>query len=140
MSAAFSLDFTGPSVHCDFRGCVLDAWHEGEHKFATNPVSAIQWHYDRHCTVCGVPFTVLGADKARIFDTCGSEECLLHFSRRNGFEIPVLCTCPQRDYAHQLSIHHELRGESYNPKFKFRWPWSLMLSQREEPSTERRAE
>lgn len=52
---------------------------------------------------------------------------------------PLLCRCPQRDYPHELTVHAELRGESYNPKLKFRWPWSLMRSQREEPSTERKA-
>lgn len=135
MSAAFSLDFSGPQVKCDFRGCVLDAWHDGDHQFAPKE---IQWTYDRHCVVCGVPFTVLGADKAMIFDTCGSRECLLHFSRHHGFEVPLMCRCPQRPYTHEISVHSELRGESYNPKLKFCWPWSLMLSPREEPSTERK--
>lgn len=135
--SAFALQPTGPQVNCDFRGCVLDAWHDGDHQFA-QPKNAIQWSYDRHCVVCGVPFTVLGADKTMIFDTCGSQECLLHYARRFGFEVPLVCRCPQRDYPHELSVHKELRGESYNPKFKFRWPWSLMLSKREEPSTERK--
>ncbi len=73
MSAArqFSLEPTGPGVNCDFRGCILDAWHEGDHAFAPKE---IEWNYDRHCVVCGVPFTVFGADKSMIFDTCGSEE------------------------------------------------------------------
>lgn len=133
---AFALQPTGPEVKCDFRGCILNAWHDGDHEFA--PRKEIEWTYDRHCVVCGVPFTVLGADKAMIFDTCGSHECMLHYARRHGFEVPLVCRCPQREYPHELSVHHELRGESYNPKLKFRWPWSLMLSQREEPSTERK--
>lgn len=138
MSAAkqFALEPTGPRVNCDFRGCVLEAWHDGNHDFGPQ---AIQWTYDRHCVVCGVPFTILGADKSYIADTCGSAECLLHYARRWTFAIPVLCRCPQWPYAHELAIHHDVRSESYNPKFKFRWPWSLCLSVREEPSTERKA-
>jgi len=138
MSAAkqFHLEPTGAPVPCEFPGCIFYAWHDGDHAFAAKE---IQWSYDRRCVVCGVPFTVLGADKTMIFDTCGSQECMLHFARRHGFEVPLLCRCPQREYPHELSIHTELRSESYNPKLKFRWPWSLMRSQREEQSTERKA-
>jgi hypothetical protein len=136
MSAAFALDFSGPPVPCDFRGCVLEAWHEGDHQFVPKE---IQWSYDRHCVVCGVPFTVLGADKAMIFHTCGSEECLLHYARRSNFATPLLCRCPQREYPHELSVHVELRSEWFVHRKSPRWPWSLMLSLREEPSTERKA-
>ena len=135
---AFALDYSGEPVPCDFRGCVLEAWHEGEHEFPP-PKKAIQWSYDRHCVVCGVPFTVLGADKAMIFDTCGSAECLLDYARHHGFAVPVLCRCRQRSYPHELSVHFELRGESFHPIRKTHWPWSLMLSPRCEPSTERKA-
>jgi len=136
MSAAFTLDFSGPQVRCDFPRCILAAFHEGDHEFAAKK---IEWSYDRHCVVCGVPFTVLGADRAMIFDTCGSEACLLHYASRHGFAVPILCRCPQRDYAHELSVHFDLRSESFNPKLRNRWPWSLMLSPRVEPSTERKA-
>lgn len=136
MSAAFALDYSGDPVPCDFRGCILEAWHDGEHNFAPKP-GPIQWTYDRHCVVCGVPFTVLGADKAQIFDTCGSEECLLHYARRNPSPVPLMCNCIQRPYAHDVAIHALLRTEAYNPKLRNRWPWSLCLSPRLEPSTER---
>ncbi len=53
-------------------------------------------------------------------------------------EVPISCSCPQREYPHDLSVHTQLRGESYNPKLKYQWPWSLVLSEREEPSTERK--
>jgi hypothetical protein len=33
MSAAFTLDFSGPETPCDFPGCVLSSFHEGEHEF-----------------------------------------------------------------------------------------------------------
>jgi hypothetical protein len=133
----FTLEPTGPRVGCDFRGCILDAWHEGDHQFAAKP--AIEWNYDRHCVVCGVAFTVLGAEKSMIFDTCGSQECLLHFARRHAADVPLMCCCPQRSHPHELSVHPELRREAHHPRLRDRWPWSLMLSQREEPSTERSA-
>ena len=138
MSAAkqFHLEPTGAPVPCEFPGCILYAWHDGDHAFAAKE---IQWTYDRHCRVCGVPFTVLGADKAMIFDTCGSQECLLHFARRFSFEVPVLCRCPQRDYPHELSIHSLIRSEWWKRELRDQWPWSLMQSRREEPSTERSA-
>ena len=52
---------------------------------------------------------------------------------------PLLCRCPQRDYPHELSVHSELRSEWWAYKRNLTWPWSLMLSRREEPSTERKA-
>jgi hypothetical protein len=137
MSAAFALDFSGDPVSCDFPGCVLDAFHEGDHK----PIekASIQWTYDRHCVVCGVPFTVLGADPKMIFSTCGSRECLLHYAQHHAPPVPITCRCPQREFPHELGIHFNLRSEAYNPKLKFTWPWSLCASSRMEPSAERKA-
>jgi len=136
MSAAFSLDYSGDPVPCDFKGCVLETWHDGEHEFAAK--KPIEWTYDRHCVVCGVPFTVIGADKSMVFHTCGQEACMLHYARRFGFPAPLLCRCPQRPYPHELSVHAELRSEWWAHKKDLRWPWSLMASVREEPSTERK--
>jgi hypothetical protein len=85
---------------------------------------------------CG--FTVLGADPKQIFATCGSEECLLHFARHHAPQLPVTCGCPQREFPHELNVHFELRTESFNPKFRNCWPWSLCLSARLEPSAERK--
>ena len=139
MSAAFSLDYSGDPVLCDFKGCILEAWHDGEHNFGPQAPKAIQWTYDRHCVVCGISFTILGANKDFPADTCGSEECLLDFAKRYGFEVPLICTCPQRDYPHDISVHEEIRSEWWKYKSAPFWPWSLMLSKREEPSTERKA-
>lgn len=62
---------------------------------------------------------------------------------------PLLCSCDQRPYPHELSVHAKLRSERpgtysdfYDSLVQFappemRWPWSLKLSPREEPSTER---
>ena len=138
MSAAkqFHLEPTGAPVPCEFPGCILYAWHDGDHAFKAD---AIQWSYDRHCVVCGVPFTVLGADKSMIFDTCGSAECLLHYARRFGFAVPVMCHCPQRPYPHDLHVHALIRSEWWRKELRSQWPWSLMASVREEPSTERKA-
>jgi hypothetical protein len=71
--------------------------------------------------------------------------------------VEPLCACPQRPYPHELTVHANIRretpgkyivwaGRKSDPFFDevvtfasdaMRWPWSLMLSQREEPSTER---
>jgi hypothetical protein len=136
--SAFALSPVGPPVRCDWPGCIRESWHEGDHEFA-KPANAIQWSYDRHCVVCGVPFTVIGADKAQPFDTCGSQECLLHYARRRTFEVPLLCRCPQRDYPHEISVHALIRHEWWKKELRHKWPWSLMASLREEPSTERKA-
>ena len=58
---------------------------------------------------------------------------------RREYTAPLLCTCPQRSYPHELSVHSDIRSEWYAYKKNLRWPWSLMLSQREEPSTERKS-
>jgi hypothetical protein len=138
MSAAkqFALEATGPQVRCDFRGCILDAWHDGDHQFARP--KEIQWTYDRHCVVCGVPFTVLGADKSMIFHTCGTQACLEHWARHYSWEVPVICRCPQREHPHELSVHNLIRYEWWKRELRNSWPWSLMASTREEPSTERK--
>lgn len=57
---------------------------------------------------------------------------------REPYFAPLLCRCPQREYPHELSVHAELRSEWFAHRKSPRWPWSLMLSLREEPSTERR--
>jgi|SRR5579862_2112951 len=138
MSAArqFTLAPSGPPAPCGFPKCILEAFHDGQHEFAPRE---IQWTYDRHCLVCGVPFTVLGADTSMIFHTCGSQECLLHYARRFEFEVPLLCRCPQREYPHELSVHALIRHEWWRRELRDKWPWSLMASVREEPSTERKA-
>ena len=63
---------------------------------------------------------------------------------------PLLCSCDQRPYPHELSVHAKLRSERpgiYSDFYDFavqfappgmRWPWALKLSPREEPSTERK--
>jgi len=55
-------------------------------------------------------------------------------------EAPLMCSCPQRDYPHSLAVHALIRGEWFAHRQNLCWPWSLMRSQREEPSTERKAE
>jgi hypothetical protein len=148
MSAAFTLDFSGPETPCDFPGCVLGSFHEGNHELAPKP-KPIAWTYDRHCVVCGVPFTVLGAELTQIFDTCGSQECLLHYAKHHATAIPVYCPCAQRPYPHELEVHKRIGSEKpgtyatghgdtvvsivrFQPE-GLRWPWSLKYA----PSMER---
>jgi hypothetical protein len=135
--AAFSLQPSGPPVPCDFPGCLAESFHDGDHMLA-QPKPQPRPQPVHHCVVCGRGFIMYGDLAHPIPRTCGSQECVLHLSRREAAPVPLLCSCPQRPYAHELLIHTQTASESYNPKFKYRYPWSLMLSRREEPSTERR--
>lgn len=101
--------------------------------------AAPQPKFDQHCVVCGSPFVVYGAGRARLFHTCGSPECVLHFARHQMPDLPLSCPCPQRPYPHDVTVHALVRRESFAPQKRFQWPWSLALSERVEPSTERKA-
>ena len=37
------------------------------------------------------------------------------------YDAPLLCTCSQRPYPHEVSLHRAVRFESH----VLRWPWSL---------------
>ena len=58
---------------------------------------------------------------------------------RTQYTAPVLCRCPQREYPHELSVHELIRSEWFAHRKSPSWPWSLMMSVRVEPSTERKA-
>lgn len=145
MSAAFALQPSGPPVPCSFPKCTLEAFHDGDHQFAPKKpqlLSGKQAEFPGprygHCVVCGQHFTVYG-DHAQPFPSlCDDEACLAHYRQRMcGGEAPLLCCCPQRPYAHDLSTHKLLRSESYHPQRRFLYPWSLCSSERLELSTER---
>src|SRR4051812_28133730 len=43
-------------------------------------------------------------------------------------EAPLLCTCLQRDFPHELEVHDRLgRDTIFDSRIKFSWPWSLLL-------------
>lgn len=67
-------------------------------------------------------------DRQRATATAAYED-----SPREAVEVEGRCPCPQRPYPHELSAHSQLRYEGNRD----RWPWSLMLSPRVEPSTDR---
>lgn len=137
MSAAFTLDFSGEPVPCSFPRCVLEAFHDGEHEFAATVAIGKVREDVRACHECGVKFVVYGDRLPGEDRSCGSQACILSAARRESSVIDLRCSCLQRPYPHQLSIHRDLRPESYNPKLHHRWPWSLCLSVRLEMSTER---
>jgi hypothetical protein len=112
MSAArqFALEPTGPPVRCDFPGCILDAWHDGDHQFA--PPVAIEWPKNTY------HFSPANEGKK--------------------WEAPLLCRCPQREYPHELSVHTQISSEWFAHRKNPSWPWSLMLSPKVEMSTERK--
>jgi len=133
---AFALEPTGPQVPCDFPGCVLDAFHDGDHMRQTAPAKETGYRF--RCMICKTPMVAYGERKMYTADLCDSEECLRAWCLISGpLEIPVMCGCPQRPYAHDVSVHAEIRREAFNPQVRYSWPFSLMLSSRIEPSTER---
>lgn len=135
MSAAFALDFSGAPVPCGYPRCTLEAFHEGNHEFPLPKFAPERIHV---CRECGVRFVIYGeADSPSDRRICDKPECLLSLASRETFAVPLMCNCPQRPYAHDIAIHALLRQEAFNPKVRYRWPWSLMLSPRVEPSTER---
>lgn len=142
MSAAFALSPSGPPAPCGYPKCTLEAFHEGDHQFEPAD-KRVGFEFGAkgprhfHCVVCGREFLEYGDYAHPVSSVCDSPYCLAHYRvRRCGGASPLLCGCPQRPYAHELAIHTLLRGESFNPKLKYRWPWSLMLSRRVEPGTE----
>lgn len=143
--SAFALDYSGDPVPCDFRGCVLEAWHDGDHQLA-KPKPKFSRDRIHTCKACGANFVIYGEDRepSPLSDreTCGKQECVLALAKLEArfSEAPLMCRCPQRSYPHELSIHSEIRFEWWAHKQNLCWPWSLMASKREEPSTERKAE
>lgn len=136
MSAALSLDFSGDPVPCGFPRCILDAFHDGDHVFYQTPTFAPDRIHV--CIECGSRFVIYGeADSPSDRRICDKPECLLSLARREAVSVPMTCRCTQRSYAHELAVHGELKSESFNPKHRHNWPWSLMLSRRVEPSTEK---
>lgn len=139
MSAAFSLDFSGDPAPCDFPGCVLDAFHDGEHEFMS------QQELNERAAAAVTSYGVgtrsynRSAEKREMERQREIATARYEAGPRQEVLAPLLCRCPQREYPHELPIHFDLRAESFNPKFRFKWPWSLMLSSRVEPSTERKA-
>lgn len=140
MSAAFALEPSGTPAPCGFPRCRLEAFHDGEHDLEQPKDKRLDFPGPRygHCIVCGQNFTVYGDYAHPMPRICDSRECAIHLLVRESTPAPLLCRCGQRPYAHELSVHKLTRRESYNPKLTHRYPWSLCLSRREEPSTEER--
>jgi hypothetical protein len=134
---SFSLASSGPAAPCGFPGCVLESFHDGDHDFA-KPAPPVNRGYHFRCLICKTPMVAYGERKMYTTDLCESEECLRAWCLISGpLDSPVMCGCPQRPYAHDVAIHAEIRREAFNPKVRCSWPWSLMLSSRVEPSTEK---
>jgi hypothetical protein len=185
VSAAFQLDFTGPQTSCDYPGCKLNAFHEGEHEFATPEEkharllgsanhygtntrsynrSAEKHEMDRQRKEATARYLSERAEsdappkmktqldqakekiaKAELSDahsvslTRGEWSALWMADPRNRKEVfaPVVCTCAQRPYPHEVGIHKKIGAERpgvyydyYDTAIRFaekemRWPWSL---------------
>jgi len=135
MSAAFTLDFSGPETPCDFPGCVLGSFHEGDHSlFVPKPTDR---HFQRVCKFCHNAFVVYAGAQYLPHETCGSPDCVLRAAKRDPITLPVICPCAQRPYPHELAVHKKLGVEQagvyldyYDSPIRFapkglRWPWSL---------------
>lgn len=139
MSAAFALSPSGPPAPCSFPKCTLEAFHDGDHLLAQKPNKALAFpgpHYYR-CEICGTKMVEYGDPAHPPSTICDSPECGAELCRREPMPTPLLCCCPQRPYAHDLSTHKLLRSESYHPQRRFIYPWSLCSSERLELSTEK---
>jgi hypothetical protein len=123
MSAAFALEPLGPPAPCGFPRCTLNAYHDGDHhlKPIERPINKPIYT----CRECGARFVIYGEIVEIERTSCGSQECILARARREVPEIPVLCRCRQRSYAHELGIHCAIRFESNGI---VRWPWSLRFA------------
>lgn len=125
MSAAFALSASGPPVRCSFPKCVLEAFHDGNHEFAqVKADKRVEFPGPLYgtCIICGAKFAEYGDYGHPTSRICGATECGLDLLRRETRPLPVLCPCPQREYPHELMVHAQTASESYNPKFKYRWP------------------
>jgi hypothetical protein len=182
MSAAFSLDFSGDPVPCDFPGCTSNAYHDGDHTFLSEEelnaraaaavtsygvgtksynASAEKREMDRQRKVAtaryheakrraqSTPDTPLELAERKIAEAKDANQRSVTLTRAEwtaiwlkensfAYDAPLLCRCPQRPWAHEISVHCEIRSEAFNPKLRSRWPWSLCGSARLEPSTERK--
>lgn len=121
MSAAFQLDFSGPQTLCDFPGCVLYSFHDGEHQF----MSAEEKNERLTAAVTsygvGTRSYNRSAEKKELDRQRAEATARYEASQHREIEVPVSCTCPQRPYPHELSIHRAIKFESREA----RWPWSL---------------
>lgn len=143
MTAAFALEASGPPAPCGFPKCTLEAFHDGDHLLAEKPKpdKRLEFPGPRYgvCIICGWKFQVLGDYAHPMPRICDNELCVLELLRRESPpQQPILCPCGQRPFPHELSVHKLLRRESFNPQLKYRYPWSLCLSDKVEMSTEDR--
>jgi hypothetical protein len=135
---AFRLEPSGPPAACAFPKCVRDAFHDGDHEIAQpRPVAVPNGGRRYRCTICKRAIVEYGEYVSGGADLCDSQECLRAWCIISSNEAPLLCPCRQRPYPHELAIHAQIRSESYNPKLRLRYPWTLCLSPRIEPSTEK---
>ena len=130
MSAAkqFALEASGPPAPCGYPHCVLEAFHDGEHQIAVEII-------EKHFQEAGILTRRKGGD---LLVRCGDATFEYLTGDRAAYFAPLLCRCPQREHPHELSVHNLIRYEWWKRELRNSWPWSLMLSSREEPSTERK--
>lgn len=134
---------------CAFPGCILEDLHDGEHRLAPAPPKPLSEQENRDRLAAAQTSYGIGTrsynrspQKKEIDRQCASATAKFLAVPKDEKPIPrewMMCRCPQRTYAHDLSVHRQLRPESNHPKIRenLRWPWSLVASSRVELSTER---
>jgi hypothetical protein len=137
MSAAFTLDFSGPETPCDFPGCRLSSFHEGDHEFLSQ--RELNERAAAAVTSYGVGTTSYNSSAEKREMERQKEIATARYLSMPHREIlqPVTCPCAQRPYPHELGVHTKVGAERpgaylgygdelirFAPK-GMRWPWSL---------------
>jgi hypothetical protein len=145
MSAAFTLDFSGPETPCDFPGCLLGSFHEGEHEFLSQ--QELNERAAAAVTSYGVDTRSYNrsAEKREMERQREIATARYQMMPRREILQPVTCPCAQRPYPHELFVHTKIGIERPGAYVGFgdelirfaskemRWPWSLKYA----PSMER---
>lgn len=140
MSAAFALDFSGPPVPCEFPGCVLDAFHEGDHEFLS------QQELNERAAAAVTSYGVgtrsynRSAEKREVDRQREAATARYEAEPHRKVLLPVTCSCAQRPYPHELNAHTKIGVErpgaylAYGDEVirfapaEMRWPWSLRFA------------
>ena len=152
MSAAFQLDFSGPQVPCNFPGCTLSAYHDGDHEFLSQAELNARAAAAVTSYGVGTKSYNASAEKREMERQRESATARYEEGPHKAVLVPLMCSCSQRPYPHELSVHTRIRSEKpgvytdfYDSVVRFasgemRCPWSLCLGVRLEMSTERKVE
>jgi hypothetical protein len=137
MSAAFQLDFTGPRTPCGFPGCIRKSFHEGEHEFMSEQENTERLFAAATSYGVGTRSYNRSGEKRELERQRRIAAARYEAEPHREVLILPMCTCAQRPYPHEVSIHKNISRERpgvyldyYGTAIRFapdgmRWPWSL---------------